>query len=161
MNNDIVGEVETVCPRTGDIVAYYLRALRESDLPLVYSTWCAKIRKTPLFVWMTPEEFNAHKVRVIERLVEGKAAQTLVACGQLDQDYVYGWVNAHHGDGKRACCFAYIKDSHRQQGIFKTLLQRIIGPITDGKIYYPYWVPVARHYDAKWGTHHDPYMVIL
>lgn len=125
------------------------------DQGLVLASWCRQIRRLPPFGRMSGREFDAHHRR-LERLLE--RCPPTIACEPEHPDQVFGWICGEvHPDGARVLHFVYVRNTWRQQGIARYLLElQFASRAGEHDLLCTHRGRSTPHLETKWRLRYDP-----
>ena len=99
-----------------------IRAVRDTDMALVYSTWLRSYRFNSNFAKkLSNKVYYEWHHKVIERLF-GRGAFCLMACDASDNNIVFGYLVGERSGIGNIIHFIYIKKAFRGLGIMRQLL---------------------------------------
>jgi hypothetical protein len=89
-----------------------IRLAEASDLPLVYNSWKRSYRTSKRTLHIASKDYYPGHQRIIERVLA--RATTLVACGPLEPDQLYGWLCF---EAPQTIHYCFVKSTYRRMGI--------------------------------------------
>lgn len=98
-----------------------LRAGESGDVNFVMNSWLKSCRKT--YKTISADDYYRDYGQLCERLL--RAANCLVACDNEDPTFIHGYLVYTMKGEIPVVHWAYVKDSFRKLGIFKTMLKTL------------------------------------
>lgn len=99
-----------------------IREVTEPDVSFVFNSWLKSHRHSDSTRGISSPVYYAGHHRLIERII--LQSKVLIACNKDDESQIYGYICAGHVDGILAVHYIYIKQTYRNLGIGKELLNQ-------------------------------------
>lgn len=134
-----------------------LRKANQEDVGFIFNSWLKSYKFSLFAKNITNTIYFAEHHKVIERLL--KSNETIIACNDADPTQIYGFVNGGFVDGIFCLNYIYVKQSFRNLGIGKTLLNYFEHDPSSAAV-YTHHTRIAERLAAKYNLVYHPYLLI-
>jgi hypothetical protein len=120
-------ELDDASPETGaqssaEELPIAIRKAAPSDISFIFSSWLKSFRDSRFASAITTTIYYTEHHKVVERLL--KTCDVYVACNPKDGTELFGYICAEKVDGILVVHYIYVKNTYRQLGLAKTLLNQ-------------------------------------
>ena len=133
-----------------------LRPIIEDDTAFIFNSWLKSYRFSHFGEKITNTIYFAEHHKVIERLIDN--SKVLVACNPEEPSQVYGYIIGEEVDGIFVLHFIYVKQTFRNMGVGKTLLDAW-GHNKEKAGVYTHHTRMADKLAAKYNFVYHPYLM--
>jgi len=134
-----------------------LRKATQEDVGFIFNAWL-KSFKSSLFAKSVPSTiYFAEHHKLIERLLKNQ--ETIIACNHNDTSQIYGFVNAGKVEGIFCVNYIYVKQSFRNLGIAKSLINSFEHDASTAAI-YTHSTRMSDKLASKFNFVYHPYILI-
>ncbi len=134
-----------------------LRKANQEDVGFIFNSWLKSFKFSLFAKNVTNTIYYAEHHKIIERLL--KQNETIIACNDDDPSQIYGFINGGRVDGIFCLNYVYVKQSFRNLGIGKTLLNYFEHDPATAAV-YTHHTRIAERLAAKYNMVHHPYLLI-
>lgn len=134
-----------------------LRKAGQEDVGFIFNAWLKSFKVSLFAKNITNTIYFSEHHKVIERLL--KQNETIIACNNEDPTQIYGFINAGHVDGILCVNYIYVKQSFRNLGIGKALLNAFEHDAGSAAV-YTHHTRMAERLAAKYNMVYHPYLLI-
>ena len=134
-----------------------LRKATQDDVNFIFNAWLKSFKVSNFARTITNTIYFAEHHKIIERLLKGN--ETIIACNNEDPTQIYGFINAGRVDGIFCLNYIYVKQSFRNLGIGKALLNAFEHDPSTASV-YTHHTRIAERLAAKYNMVHHPYLLI-
>ena len=128
-----------------------LRPAHLGDMNFIYNSWMKQVRTHQPFDKMSPEDFKAHKVKVIDPILE--SCNVIMAHDPESENVDWGYV-VFNGD---VCHFVYVKGDFRDKGFGKALMSAAFEDFQKKTVYCTHLAQSFKKLREPWKLCWDPY----
>jgi len=140
----------------GEVVQVVFRQYDpKGDRGVVLAPWVRQIRAMKPFDKMDSTDFQRHKDRVIEPLIE--RCTPVVAAHPDASDQVFGWVCGAMDGQDQVLHFIYVRGAFRRFGIGTALMKTQFPGLGTRPLYYTHRTAAMKHFADRWNARWDPY----
>ena len=134
-----------------------LRKASQEDVGFIFNSWLKSFKNASFCRNVTNTIYYAEHHKVIERLL--KSNETIIACNDNDPSQIYGFINAGIIEGIFCLNYIYVKQSFRNFGIGKSLLNAFEHDQTHASV-FTHHTRMAEKLAAKYNMVYHPYLLI-
>lgn len=134
-----------------------LRKAGQEDVGFIFNAWLKSYKFSQFARNITNTIFFAEHHKVIERLL--KQNETIIACNNEDPSQIFGFINAGTVDGILCVNYIYVKQSFRNLGVGKALLNAFEHDPGSAAV-YTHHTRMAEKLAAKYNFVYHPYILI-
>lgn len=134
-----------------------LRKAIQDDVSFIFNSWLKSYKYSLFARNITNTIFYTGHHKVIERLL--KHNDTIVACNNDDPTQIFGFINAGKIDGIFCLNYLYVKQSFRNLGIGKALLNAFDHDANIASV-YTHHTRISEKLAAKYNMVYHPYLLI-
>lgn len=134
-----------------------LRKAVQADVGFIFNAWLKSFKFSLFAKNITNTIFFTEHHKVIERLL--KQNETIIACNPDDESQIFGFINAGNVDGILCVNYIYVKQSFRNLGIGKTLLESF-RPDSESAAVYTHFTRMSEKLAPKYNFVYHPYLLI-
>lgn len=134
-----------------------LRKAIQDDVGFIFNAWLKSFKFSHFARNITNTIYFAEQHKLIERLL--KSNDTIIACNTDDPTQIYGFINAGHVDGILCVNYIYVKQSFRNLGIGKILLNSFEHDAASASV-YTHYTRMSEKLAAKYNFVYHPYLLI-
>ena len=132
-----------------------IRNISAEDLNFVFNSWLKSYRASAFSRSVTNTIYFDNHHKLIEKYV--LAGNHYIACDQNDPSQIFGYVVAERVDGILVIHYLYVKQSFRNMGIGKLLLEQVGFDVKTASI-FTHMSEQANRLAAKYNFIYHPYL---
>lgn len=134
-----------------------LRKAGQEDVGFIFNSWLKSFKYSLFARNITNTIYFAEHHKLIERLL--KSNETIIACDDNDPSQIFGFISAGYVDGILCVHYIYVKQTFRNLGIGKTLLNAFNHSAEAASV-YTHHTRMAEKLAAKYNLVYHPYLLI-
>lgn len=135
---------------------FRLRKATQEDVGFIFNAWLKSYKYSLFAKNITNTIYFSEHHKVIENLL--KKHETLIACNNEDPSQIYGFINAGQIDGFFCLNYIYVKQSFRNLGVGKALLNGFDHNPEHASV-ITHWTRMAERLAAKYNFVYHPYIL--
>lgn len=132
------------------------RAAIAEDANFIFNSWLRSYRNSPFARNISNTIYFNEQHKLLEELV--KTCKVVVACNESDTSQIYGYIVGDNIDGFLVIHYLYVKQSFRNMGIGKSLLNMFDHDIDKAAI-YTHHTKIADRLAPRFNLIYHPYVL--
>jgi hypothetical protein len=135
----------------------YVRDMTEADIPFIFNSWLKSFRNGLICKYVDNAVYFSEHHKLVEKLL--KRSTTKIACNPTNPEDIYGYISYETIDGIFCLHYGYVKQTFRNLGIFRTLMQNTGADFKTAGV-FSHSTPISPALMPKFQLMYHPYILI-